>query len=408
MSLNRSVLEISGTPPADFSPSQMLIGVKAPWRHGIPVSNPKITIGATTAEASVANAQHNIQPPQQRIIPLTLEISNKGIAGTSLENIPFEVVMTGPGDAILSSEHQPTPWRFLVKVNAYSKQMSLSFTLNYSGLSVVEALKGLAFYKALAGGGEFRIVGRHPLTGGVLPIARGAIAEGSYQVPDSRFAETLDHLAFIEGKTGASFTIPEHDISFEDANTIAATAGILKTGHGQFTAKPWVIVSSIEQARSALESFAGKQPKPTAVHFEGQEVIIFGTHLMLGPVTFFCDRTYIKDEDLGDLRRQLESASEKSNINIRFTPFEGCLIEARYINWLPASEAAAMRELPMYKESEPLISEDNWTLPQINVADAVALLNSWYDENAEEQREMWESIKIALDYDRLSDRKLFR
>ena len=287
MALSRSVLEMSGAPPSDFSPSRMLNGVN--WSHDIRVSNPKVTIGARAVEASTADVQLNVRRQPQRIIPLSLEIESQAGARARLEEIPFQVVTDRNGAATLSSEGQRTPWRFVVTINAESKQMSLSFTLDYSGLRVDTALTGVMFYAALSNGGELRIQGRHPLTGGALPIARGAIPAGSYHLPDVRFVETIQHLAFIESKTGASFTIPERDITFEEANIIAATAQILETGHGQYTAKPWVSVSNVEQAKSALDSFATGKPVPMAIHFEGQVVVIFGTHLILGPVTFFCD-----------------------------------------------------------------------------------------------------------------------
>lgn len=46
-------------------------------------------------------------------------------------------------------------------------------------------------------------------------------------------------------------------------------------------------------------------------------------------------------------------------------------------------------------------------LPATDAASAIALLQSWCDEDAQEQRETWEFLKTALDQDRLSDRKLF-
>jgi hypothetical protein len=402
-----SSIEIPGTPPADFSPGQMLDGMSERWSNDIRVSISRTTIGARAVETSREGVHISVPRQAPRITPLSLEIADETGLSARLDDIPFCVVVNRQGEATLSSEQQRTPWRFLLRVNSDAKQMSLSFTLDYSGLSVDKALSGARFYGGLAKGGEIRILGRHPVTGAVLPIARGAIPAGSYQEPDARFLKILNYLAFIESKTGEAFTIPERAISFDEANTIAATARILETGHGRYTAKPWVSVSNIQQAKSALESFASGKPASMAIHFEGEAVVIFGTHVMLGPVTFFCDRTYIAGEDLVDLREQLGTANAQSKINIRFTPFEDCLIEARYMNWLPTDEAVAIRGLPMYQEREPAINEDQWTLPPEDVTSALALLTSWYDEDAEEQKEMWESIKLALDQDRLSVRKLF-
>lgn len=409
MPLSRSVMEMNGAPPADFTPGRMLnsvIGIRADWLDDVVVANPTITIGASTAEAFAASVQLKIQR-RLRVIPLSLEVRDEAGARAALPDIPFEVVTNQSGEMTLSSECQRTPWRFVLRLSGESRQMTLSFTLDYSGLSVDEALTGARFYGALAGAGVLHIQGRHPITGGDLPIARGVIPAGVYPGQDARFVEILERLSFIESKTGASFTIPERNISFEDANMIAATAHILETGHAQYTAKPWVSVSNIEQGKSALESFVSGEPVPMAIHFESQVVVIFGTHVMLGPVTFFCDRTYITNEDLEDLRKEVEVAIPEGDINIRFTPFEDCSVEARYINWLPEEEATTIRQLPMYQGREPVGHEDQWSLPPVDVNNAVALLQSWYDEDAEEQKKAWDLLKVALDQDRLSDRKLF-
>jgi hypothetical protein len=38
---------------------------------------------------------------------------------------------------------------------------------------------------------------------------------------------------------------------------------------------------------------------------------------------------------------------------------------------------------------------------------AIKLLQSWREDDEKEQKETWEYLKLALDQDRLSDRKLF-
>ena len=53
---------------------------------------------------------------------------------------------------------------------------------------------------------------------------------------------------------------------------------------------------------------------------------------------------------------------------------------------------------------------DQFELPPVDVAQAVALLQSWNVEEPkeqQEQRETWEYLKKTLDEDRISHRKLF-
>jgi hypothetical protein len=66
----------------------------------------------------------------------------------------------------------------------------------------------------------------------------------------------------------------------------------------------------------------------------------------------------------------------------------------------------------MYERIDKNSSEaaGKFVLPDLDVNQALALLQSWYVEESperEEQRETWDYLKQALDEDRLSDRKLF-
>jgi len=66
----------------------------------------------------------------------------------------------------------------------------------------------------------------------------------------------------------------------------------------------------------------------------------------------------------------------------------------------------------MYQRIDKNLSEEaaKFVLPDMDVDQALALLQSWYvgeTPDPDEQRETWEFLKHALDEDRLSDRKLF-
>jgi hypothetical protein len=66
----------------------------------------------------------------------------------------------------------------------------------------------------------------------------------------------------------------------------------------------------------------------------------------------------------------------------------------------------------MYERIDKSLSEEagKLVLPDLDVNQALALLQSWDVEESserEEQRATWEYLKQALDEDRLSDRKLF-
>lgn len=405
MELPRTI-EVSGPPPDAFSPAGIAHRAANRLFDSIRISNDAVTIGVTKAGDYVPYPG-SMRSLDARLVRLSLEIVTHDHTSRRLTDVPFLVSVARNGEITLSSEKQQTPWRFVVRVDAERKQMSVGFTVSYAGLSIHQALNTLAFHNLLASGGTLRIHGRHPLTGGELPIASAAVPPSSYPKADSRLRETLEHLAFIERKTGASFYVPHEDITHDVANTIAATSRILEMGKAEYESQSWISVSSIEQARSALETFANGNPAAMTVHFEGQVVLIWGVHVMLGPVTLFCNRTFITTEDLEDLRKQLQKASEGRKIRIRFSPYKECPIEARYINWLPEDEAQIIRQMPMYQQDNVIGCEDSWTVPATDVANAISLLESWYDEDAEEQTIAWDSLKSALETNRLSDRKLF-
>jgi hypothetical protein len=261
----------------------------------------------------------------------------------------FTVAQGAGGELTFSNESQPDPWQVSVLADPKAGQMTLHLKVNFSGLEVTEALNITRFSQALARGGDFRIIGKILNTDIDIPILLGGVAQGAYPGPDARWVELIEQLSLVQGKTGVRLTIPKGEIDLEEAKTIANVAGILKTGHATYKAKPWTVESNLEQAKKALEQFASGEPAPTAIHYQGQAIKIFGVEVPLGPVTLFCDRTIITKEDQEKLRIEIENQPPDATVHSRFTPFEGCPIEARYINWLPADEAVVLRSYPMYR-----------------------------------------------------------
>ncbi len=338
----------------------------------------------------------------RRIVPLTLEVGNPI---TRLREIPFKISIESSGEVTLSSERQQTPWQFTFRVNAQKNQIVVSFTLSYANLSIQDALEGANFYEGLVTGGTLLITARNPITGGYVPLVKGDVPLNAYK-SNSKLVALLKHLRFIEIQTKSTFTFPSEPITVDEANDIAGIAGILRTGHATCRAKPWVSLTPIEEAKRVLESFKGETAHPMAIHFHDQLSVILGEHVSLGPVTFFCDRTYITTADFEDLQRHLKCPTNQESVSIRFTPFDDCPIEARYLDWLSEDEASQLRQLPMH-QSQTNADIRELKLEQINADHALNLLSSWYDEDDQEQQKTWEMLRPALDEDRLSDRKFF-
>jgi hypothetical protein len=401
-------LEITGVTAPVFAAPQGLSGkgLAREQQRAIPIVNSAATLGNSRFTTLTLTVQPFVASQLvNQVVPLTLEVTSSESVRSKLTNIPFEITLRKNGRITLSSEQQETAWHFKLDVDSHHKEITVSFTLDYSGLSIEDALEGANFYEALVQGGGLLISARNPVTGGYMPIVRGAIPSGAYR-SNAKLVALLEHLRLIELRAGVSFAFPSDPISVEQANDLAATAELLTTGHATYQAEPWVSLTPIEEAKSVLESFKDEIPHPMAVHFRDQVTVIFGKHIPLGPVTFFCDRTYVTAHDLEELGRQLHNVDQEGTVSVRFTPFEDCPIEARYVRWLPDHEAAELKHLPMSQETD-IAKQDQLSLDPINVNFAVNLLKSWYDEDVEEQHKTWESIKRFLDEDRLSDRKLF-
>lgn len=383
-----------------------IVGEPKPVAHQLSI--PTLKPGETRGSATFSTLTVNLKPLSasnlaQKVVPLTIEVGDA--VRTKIADIPFSITVSKSGEITLTSEDQKTPWRFTFRVNSQKNQISVSFTLDYGGLSIAEALEGATFYEALAKGGNILIKGINPITGGQMPLVKGEVPTGAYK-SNAKLVALLEHLRFIEIQTKSEFKFPTQPISVDEANNIAGIANVLRTGHATSTVKTWVSLTPISEANRALESFKDEMSRPMAVHFREQVSVIFGEHIPLGPVTLFCDQTYITAKDFADLQKQLENSAGRDTVNIRFTPLNNCPIEARYINWLNEDEAAQLKQLPMYQRH---VDEDlrELKLQQINVDYAVNLLQSWYDEDDQEQRETWQILKPALEEDRLSDRTLF-
>lgn len=79
-------------------------------------------------------------------------------------------------------------------------------------------------------------------------------------------------------------------------------------------------------------------------------------------------------------------------------------VDLRYAKLYEAIEKARWKRNGLFNfpKRKQIVVE----LPPENIA-AISLLQSWRNEDKQEQRETWEFLKQAIDEDRLSDRKLF-
>lgn len=337
-------------------------------------------------------------------LPVVLEAEKPDGENFSLPEMIFDFYETDAGEIVYRNKAHSEAWEISISSDTQKKHLSMYCHFSYAGLNVKDALNNLMFLGALASGAEFRILKADDRT----VLGRARVGEGGF-TPDSRWMKILKWLVYIQERARVSINLPRQDITIthDDAATVLSVVKILETGHATCTAEPWVGVSTRDQAMAALETFGGGKPAPMALKFENHVIRLFEANVPLGPVVFFCDETYIIEEDLAELRTAIEAAEPSNEITVRYTPYAGCPIEARYLDWLPPDEAEAIRNLPIH-QNEPIAgAEPAKDIPPSDPDAAIALLQSWYDEDPEEQRDTWEKLKAVLGEERLSDRELF-
>jgi hypothetical protein len=346
---------------------------------------------------------HSARRTPAIMVPAILEAVRPDGEILSLPRMNFTVYETDVGELVYSNKARSEAWEISISSDSQKKHLTMYCHFSYAGLNVKDSLNNIRFLEALASGGELRILKADDR----MVLGRARVAEGGFVPTDSRWSKILEWLVYIQERVGVPINLPDHDIviTHDDAATVFSVVRILETGRATATAEPWVTVSTPEQARAALETFGNGKPAPMVLTFANHIVQLFGADIPLGPTAFLCRETYITEEDLTDVRAAIEEADHDSQINIRLTPYEGCSMEATYQNWLP-QDASTTLESSVYEEKygSDVVAPD---LPTHDADAAVALLQSWYDEDADEQRDTWEKLKVALDEERLSDRKLF-
>jgi predicted HTH domain antitoxin len=286
-------------------------------------------------------------------VPLTLEVHSDDGAVVALSGHQFFITEADTGDMTFSNEGLPAPWHFLITVGLKTGKMRLELSLNYAGLGVEDALRGLRFFQSLAEGGEFRITGAFAGTKTQVLVLRGGIPRGEYEGPDAQLVKMLERMAFVEEKTGVRFIVPEGEIPQEELLSLRVAVRILKGGRATYTAGAWETISSIEQAKSMLEDFGDSRPKPTVLYYpEEQSMNVFGVDVPLGPVLTGVERTYIAPEDLSRLRSEVAAAAPGDEVEVRLSPYENCPAEVRYMRWLPVKEAAAIYRMPIFQNDD--------------------------------------------------------
>ncbi len=280
-----------------------------------------------------------------RPIPVKIYVEHDSGERVSLDYIQLEVAQRGTEEITFDNEPQPVPWKVSLVLNSKERRFNFNYKIEYTNINVKQALDGVLFLRALARGGKFWIESIE--TGLILHQAQ--FAAGVYPEPPQSWIELLEKLVYIQTRAKVLLSVPNRDISHEEAETIFSTAQLMETGHVISHADHLTTTGGIDLARNMLTAFSGGDQDSLLLNQEeGQTVNIFDVEIDLGPVILTCDHVYIMDGDLKKLREAVERSSPEDSIPIRVSASEGTPFIVRYLKWLPGEEAAAIRSMPIF------------------------------------------------------------
>lgn len=282
-----------------------------------------------------------------RPMPVKIHVEHESGERVSLDYIQLEVAQHGTEEMTLDNDPQPVPWKVSLVLNSKERRFTFNYKIEYTNVNVKQALDGVLFLRALARGGKFWIESIE--TGLVFHEAQ--FAAGVYPEPPQSWIELLEKLVYIQTKAKVLLSVPDRDISNEEAKKVFSTAQVLETGHVISHADHLTTTGGIDLARNMLTTFGGGNKDSLLLHqVESQTINIFDVEIDLGPVILTCDQVHISDEELKELREAIERSSPEDSIQIKVSAYEGTPFVVRYLKWLPEQEAAALRSLPIFNK----------------------------------------------------------
>lgn len=155
-----------------------------------------------------------------------------------------EVVFETPAD---------DPIALRVVVNTEAATLNLTFDLQKSSRNAHTQQRLIEFSAALAMGGIATLT----LCETGLPLLRGGIAAGVMPTPNVDLARLISWAVEIQAMTRVPLTVPQRDITGEEAYALATLAGDLNSGERHGTLSPFVVNLSRADAIAVLAEGAG-------------------------------------------------------------------------------------------------------------------------------------------------------
>lgn len=326
------------------------------WQHHIKTGAPVTINSPQLKEIRLPDfLEHFIKPsgdltlmigPARNDVKLLLKFMVHGTNGeaVSLDYLELETVQVGTEEVTVSNDQQPVPWKVRLVINVASERWNITFKFAQDLLNVTQALQVVRLQRALSSGGQIKIV--NLISGFEMPAVQFTPMEISL---DDRWVKLLEELVFIQQKTFIPITVPPRDIDRDEAIRILVTAEILRTGKAKLEHNELPITSPLSKAKQAAEAFADEALHRITINDPGEHTMsILDTEIPLGPAVLFYDNIFMPAETLRMLQSDIENGAEDAVLSYRLST-QG-FVEARFLNWLPEDEAAALRKLPIWNK----------------------------------------------------------
>jgi len=282
----------------------------------------------------------NVKSDKTLVVRAIMEPKNGPTA--TLDNIALKKIRGGSEKAILSNESQEVPWKLTLKIDFNENRSDTQFRFDCVDIPIKQALKVDRFCDALSRGGylTFEVEKTEEQFG------RAKVEPGKFDPPDPQMVQIFEALETIQSKTGVTFTSPQ-SLSRAEANNIATVAQIVSSGTA--TMMPPEMNFTVREVLEIFPKFASGNT--IAIHHYADEwvSVVLGKKVNLGPVLISCQKLQVTYEERDKVMKGIDSRSQDDLLSVVVTPVEGSSIEAKYVAWLPDTDADAVRNMPFVR-----------------------------------------------------------
>jgi len=266
-----------------------------------------------------------------------IKVEMSSHAGTeSISRVPFRR-RQGTDEMTLWCDDPAVPLEIRLRFIPAQKSVGFAISLRLAGFNVKQQLAAFRFHEALVAGGTLRF--EYEATGATL--FEHDVESGTAGKSHPHFLRLLEALLTIQSRTSVLLSVPDERLSPEEVNAIAAAHRAVEGQSVRQSVESIELNFSRSGADVILQQHASGEPLTFTV-VSDDEVEIFGTRVPLGKVVRHIEGLQFVPGEADHVELAHKCGAE--SLSARFCAAStGANVIARYLNWLPADEAAQYR-----------------------------------------------------------------